>query len=472
MGLGLRPFSALHLILLATLWKRFRMIQAYQKSASRALALIALLLISHSFALAQDALKDRVTQLLEKLDSADPAQSKSAEDALIKLGVKVLPLLPDPAEKPESKNRDSRLKKIRTALESGPKTSLEASKVTINGDSIRLSDALKALQQQSGNTVVDLREQNGQETGNPTLQLKLKDAPFFQALDEIARKASLSLNFYTAENAIGLLNSANTETARAGEIGAGTSPPNSKFLLYKDAFRMSLNRIGATRDLSGGPHLANLQMELSWEPRLRPIMLKLRTDQLVGIDDKGRKILPSTSGETMELSIRPENPIVDLNLNLIAPERDASKIARLEVVADLTIPLAKQTLSIAKVSDQGKEVSSGVAKLRIMAFEIEAPVWKVTVEVKSPAVAGSEKLDSYRQVNQTPQVFLVKPDAARVALNGGFSSSQGAGPNLMVYEFLFVDIPGKPDDHGLMIEIPGDLKTIPLKWVFENIPLP
>jgi hypothetical protein len=201
-------------------------------------------------------------------------------------------------------------------------------------------------------------------------------------------------------------------------------------------------------------------------------MLKLRTDQLVGIDDKGRKILPSTSGETMELSIRPENPIVDLNLNLIAPERDASKIARLEVVADLTIPLAKQTLSIAKVSDQGKEVSSGDAKLRIMAFEIEAPVWKVTVEVKSPAVAGSEKLDSYRQVNQTPQVFLVKPDAARVALNGGFSSSQGAGPNLMVYEFLFVDIPGKPDDHGLMIEIPGDLKTIPLKWVFENIPLP
>ncbi len=450
-----------------------RLLASIQKLVNPGILLMcAWLAFPPATAMSQDALKDRVIQLIEKLDASDNQQAKSAEDALIKLGTKILPHLPESSGKPESANRDIRLKRIRTTLEAGPKTNPEASIVTIQGDSIRLSDALKSLQQQSGNTVVDLREQNGQETGNPTLSLNLKSVGFFAALDEISRKAGLSLNFYTAENAIGLLNSTNADPARPGEFGSGLSSPNAKFIQYKDAFRISLNRIGTTNDLATGAHLANLQMELAWEPRLRPLVLKLRTDQIIAVDDKGRKIPPSTAGESMELSIRPENPIVDLNLNLTAPGRDASKISRLVVAAELTLPMAKRTLTISELKDEGQEVTSGDASARLMAFEIEPPVWKVTVEVKSPAPAGSEKLDSYRQANLTPQVSLVKPDSARIPLNGGFSSSQGSAPNRTVYEFLFVDIPGKPEDHAMIIEIPGDLKTIPIQWIFENIPLP
>jgi len=441
-------------------------------SLTRLLA-VTVLTIPGPMALGQDALKDRVGQLLEKLGSSDDSQAKSAEDSLIRLGAKILPILPEPVGKPESAGRDARLKKIRAALDGATKTSPEASKVTIQGSSIRLTDALKSLQQQSGNTIVDLREQNGQETGNPTLKLDLKNAPFFVALDDIAKKAGLALNFYTAENAIGLLNSAETQNAPAGQAGAGASQPGGKFVNYQDAYRISLNRIGIARDFnSTGPHTANVQMELAWEPRLRPIMIKLRADQIEATDDKGRKIAASTSAESMELAIRPENPIVDLNLSLAAPPRDAGKIARMQVVADLTLPLAKTTLAISKITDQGKETSSADASLRIMGFEAEPPVWKVTVELKLPTPKGSEKLDSYRQANLTPQVALVKADSARVPLNGGFSTTQGSAPNRVIYEFLFVDIPGKPDDHGLVVEFPGELKTIPIKWTFQDIPLP
>ena len=423
---------------------------------------------------AQDALKDRVVQLLEKLGSADESQAKAAEESLFKLGSKILPILPEPAGKQESAGRDTRLKKIRAALEVSTKTSPVASKVTIQGSAIRLTDALKALQQQSGNTIVDLREQNGQETGNPTLNLDLKDAPFFVALDDIAKKAGLALNFYTAENAIGLLSAAQAPNSGAGQAGSGASQPGGMFVSYPEAYRISLNRIGLTRDFNNttGPQMANVQMELAWEPRLRPIMIKLRADQIEATDDKGRKIAASTTAESMELAIRPENPIVDLNLNLVAPPRDAARIAKMQVVADLTVPLAKTTLAISKITDQGKETTSADASLRLMAFEAEPPVWKVTVELKLPTPKGSEKLDSYRQANLTPQVALVKPDSARVGLNGGFSTTQGSTPNSVIYEFLFVDIPGKPDDHGLVVEFPGELKTIPVKWIFQDIPLP
>lgn len=421
----------------------------------------------------QDALRDRVSQLLEKLSSADEAQASSAEESLIKLGTKILPILPESSGKADSAGRDARLKKIRAALATSTKTSPEASKVTLQGPGIRLTDALKSLQQQSGNSIVDLREQNGQESGNPTLNLDLKDAPFFVALDDIAKKAGLALNFYTAENAIGLLNSAETQNAASGQVGAGSSQPGGKFVKYQDAYRISLNRIGITSDLNNAaPHTANLQMELAWEPRLRPIMIKLRTDQIEASDDKGRKIAASTTGESMELAIRPENPIVDLNLNLAAPPRDAARIAKMQITADLTIPLAKTTLTIAKITDQGKETSVGDSSLRLMGFEAEAPVWKVTVELKLPTPKGAENLDSYRQANLTPQVALVKADSARIPLNGGFSTTQGTAPNRVIYEFLFVDIPGKPDDHGLVVEFPGELKTIPVKWTFQDIPLP
>jgi hypothetical protein len=174
----------------------------------------------------------------------------------------------------------------------------------------------------------------------------------------------------------------------------------------------------------------------------------------------------------MELSIRNENPIVDLTLNLLAPPRDAKSIEKLELTAEITVPLSNQTLQIKNIKEKNAKVMAGDNGFRIMAFEAEPPVWKLTVEIKSGPPAGAEKLDSYRQANIVPTASLVKADGGRIALNGGFSASGGSGPNETIYEFLFVDIPGKPEDHGLVIELPGELKTIPLKWSIEKIPLP
>ena len=430
--------------------------------------LLCCLIFTSTTITAQDALKDRVVQLLEQLDSPDQKTADAASAAILKLGGRVLPLLPEEASKyPE------RLKALKDAIQAASKQSTGATLITIKGDSVRLSDVLKAVGQQSGNNVVDLREQNGQEVTNPTISLNLEKVPFFQALDEIAHKAGLSLNFYTAENAIGLLNA-----AAMPNVGNFEPPPQSSsaspYIRYQEAFRVSLNRISITRDYSATnvSAQANLQMELVWEPRLKPLMLRLKPDQIKAVDNEGREIKAANSGESMELSIRNENPIVDLTLNLSAPPRDAKSIEKLELTAEITVPLANQTLQIKNIKEKNAKVMAGDNGFRIMAFEAEPPVWKITVEIKSGPPAGAEKLDSYRQANIVPTASLVKADGGRIALNGGFSASGGSGPNETIYEFLFVDIPGKPEDHGLAIELPGELKTIPLKWSMEKIALP
>src|SRR5947209_7234899 len=61
------------------------------------------------------ALKDRVSQLLERLDAPKVEARKAAEEALIKLGPKALPLLPE-AEKVSGAERKERLGRVREAL--------------------------------------------------------------------------------------------------------------------------------------------------------------------------------------------------------------------------------------------------------------------------------------------------------------------------------------------------------------------
>ncbi|MBI1324992.1 hypothetical protein GC170_17655 [bacterium] len=415
---------------------------------------------------AQDALKDRVDQLIERLGSEDDAQAAKAQEALIKLGDKILPLLPASGNSAGSERAGKRLQEIRKSLDGAGNRSTGAAKVNLTGESLRLSDVMKALQRQTGNTLIDLREQNGQVATNPSIALDLKDRPFLEALDEIAEKAGLSLNYYNAEGAIGYLEGA------AMMPDAAKPAPQEKYVAYVDAFRIALNQLLVSRDFATGASTANLRMEFVWEPRLRPLAMKLDTSKIEARDDKGRKITASVSGESMELAIRPENPIVDLNLNLSAPPRDAAKIESLSIETELTLPTKTLSLAVPDITKQDSKAEMGQASMRILEFEADPPVWKVRAELTTPRPAGAENLDSYRESGLAPTVALTKADSARIPLNGGFSVGPGNGPGKLVYELLFVDITGRPEDHGLVVEIPGELKTVPVRWTFQAIPLP
>ena len=97
---------------------------------------------------------------------------------LIKLGAKVLPLLPDSAGI-TSKERKERLEKVRASLQrADEEVSTSASLVTIHAKAIRLSDALGQIQKQTGNGITDLREQLGVEVTNPAFDLDLEKVPF------------------------------------------------------------------------------------------------------------------------------------------------------------------------------------------------------------------------------------------------------------------------------------------------------
>ena len=100
-------------------------------------------------------------------------------------------------DRQEHRDGKDRLERIRAALRKAEDdVNIHATKVTIHGKGIRLSEALQQLQKQSGNAITDMREQLGAEVTNPALDLSLTDKTFFEALDEVVRQGQVATTFF------------------------------------------------------------------------------------------------------------------------------------------------------------------------------------------------------------------------------------------------------------------------------------
>jgi hypothetical protein len=302
--------------------------------------------------------------------------------------------------------------------------------------------------------VTDLREQEGAEVTNPALDLDIVDKPFFEALDVIAEKAEVTPNFYTGDGTIGLM---------AGK------PPVRKYVLYNGPFRIAFKRLEAARDLQAGSSGANAQFEVAWEPRLRPMLLALKADELKVVDDRGKEIELEVMMESTDVVLRPDNPAAELNVNLSAPEREAKRLATMTIKADVTIPGGMKTFRFPSLVKENVAVKQGDIKVTLESTDVEEQTWKVNVEVAYPGEGPA--FESYRQGLFNNRLWLQKADGSRFEHNGGFSNT-GSDQGKLGFEYLFVDAPGKPSDYGLVYETPSKVLTIPLEVTFKDVPLP
>ncbi|WP_165064201.1 hypothetical protein [Paludisphaera rhizosphaerae] len=402
------------------------------------------------------ALRDRVLQLVERLDSEKPEARDAAEAALKKLGSRALPLLPEAGG--PSKERSERLARIREAiLEASAEDPTSGSKITIQAKGMRLSDAIQQLQKQSGNPINDLREQYGAEATNPTFDLDLKEVPFFKALDEIALKAGVTTTPFTGDGTIGLM-------AAAPNGGTQAQPP----VEYVGPFKVSLKQLVEQRDFQAGKASANAAMEIAWEPRIRPMLLSIKADQVEVKDDQGRAVKPQVAMESSDVVLRPENPSAEVNVNMEAPERTATKIGSLHVKAEMTLPAGIKTFRFPNLAEK-KTIQQGDVSVTLEGVEIDEQVWKVGVVLTYPGEGPA--FESYRQGLFNNRVWLQKADGSKFEQNGGFSNTGSDGGKLG-FEYLFVDAPGKPEDYQLVYETPSKVATVPLDFTFKDVPLP
>jgi len=400
------------------------------------------------------ALKDRVGQLVDRLEDPKPEARDEAQARLIKLGAKILALLPDPS-KVTGKERIELLGKIRSTLqEEAEEANPGASLVTIQAKGIRLSEALQQLQRQTGNPITDIREQLGGEVTNPAFDLELKQMSFLEALDRVATLAEVTTTAATSDGTIGIM---------------GGMPPKNPLVRYVGPFRVAFKQFAEVRDLQAGTASANAQLEVAWEPRLRPMLLTLKAEEIEVKDDQGREVKPQSMMESNEVVLRPENPAAELNLNLDAPDRSAKKLSRFRIKADVTLPARMRTFRFPSLAQENVTLKQGDVSATLQGMEVDEQVWKVNVQVAYPG--DGPVFESFRQGLFNNRIWLQKADGSRFEHNGG-SSDNGMSEGKLSFEYLFVDAPGKPADYQLVYEAPSKVVTIPLEVEFKEVPLP
>jgi hypothetical protein len=424
---------------------------------------IAICLAGRAFGQGSDAaLKDRVSQLAGRLGSEKAEERDAAEKALNDLGPRVLPLLVD-ADKTGSDDRKARVAKVRAALlEAQTKVNLGASKVTIQGKGIRLTEAIKKLQGDTGNTINDIREQQGTDVTNPALDLDIVDKPFFEALDIVAEKAGLTLEFATGDGSIGLMSG----------MPEGSTPamPRAKpMVVYNGPFRVVFKSLGSVRDFSTGTGSMTAQFEVAWEPRLRPMLLAVKADQFQVVTDDDRPVPPTVTEESGDVPLRPENPAVEMNINLMSPDRISRELKSIKIKADVTVPAGVKMFKFKNIEDKDVVVKDGDISVKLESTTVEEQVWKVAISAEYPG--GGPAFESYRQGLFNNRIWLQKADGSRFEHNGGLNDNGGGGGKLG-FEYLFVDVPGKLSDYGLVYETPSKVIAIPLEFEFKKVPLP
>ncbi|MCC7084691.1 MAG: hypothetical protein IT427_06760, partial [Pirellulales bacterium] len=310
--------------------------------------LISLALAGQVDGAAADDRAAEVRRLVRQLDAAELSARNGAEEKLIGMGVEVLDRLPN--QPGGSAEIELRLKRIRQTIEKQTAAvSVQGSAVSLAG-SMRLSQALAAIEKQTGNKVVDYREQFGQQVTDPEVTTDFEKTPFWQALDTLLDRANMTTYNYAHDADLSLIAKSPEQLARA---------PRADYVgpLRLEVARVTAERVPGVKN-SGSLKLA---LEIAWEPRLRPILFQQALASLKATDDRGHLVKPAQDEGELEAPA-PQGTAVQMELPFELPPRSAKSIHSLKGSLTALMPGKIETFEFGDLAAAAKPDSKPVEK--------------------------------------------------------------------------------------------------------------
>ncbi|NIP85944.1 MAG: hypothetical protein GTO03_10435 [Planctomycetales bacterium] len=213
---------------------------------------------------------------------------------------------------------------------------VDASRVTLTVRDKPVGDVLEEVSRQTGNRIVDFRKFRGQPRHNPSIRLDLQEVPFWQALDTIFDQAGLAAYPYAIDDrgaplrGVAFVNRTEKRAADRQRIG------------YQGAFRFEPLQVITRRGLRDPlPSGLELEVEVAWEPRLKPLSLKVLYDSFQGTDDTGQPLTPEVKGER-EIELQ-SGAVGRFSLRYRLPDPQARQLRNLRGKIEGLIPGGRAT---------------------------------------------------------------------------------------------------------------------------------
>ena len=402
-------------------------------------------------------LAGQVSALVRELDAAERARRETAEQQLLALGPAALDVLPVVDERASAELR-LRIGRVRGEWERAlAEASGKASTVTLTGEAMPLSEAITAIAKQTGNQLVDFRPQFGQEPRDVPLQLKFDKTPFWRACDALADQAGLTIYPYNDEPGLALVARPQPQLPR---LGRG---------VYVGAFRMEAVGLTAHRDRRDPTqHTLQVDLEVAWEPRLRPIVVHVPLENLRALDERNQPLTLSAGREELEINVTPGAKSLDLPLHFQLPGREVSKIASLKGQLQVLLPGRVVECRFDKlVGAQRVEQRRAAVTVTLEQVRRNQQLWELRVRVAFDQPAHA--LESHRNWIFNNEAWIEAPDNEKIAYAGLETTSQTEREVGVAYLF---SVPDGLAGHTFVYRTPSSVLNVPVPFELIDLELP
>lgn len=419
--------------------------------------LVSCALLAQAEPAADADLQKQVGQLVRQLDATGLAERNKAEASLLELGPSVLEHLPADSDRQSAEVRQ-RLARVRKKLELVRAQDFgKARTVTLSADEMKLSAILASIEEQTGNTILDYREEFGQQTNDPSMPVDFDNVPFWQALDQLLDKADLGVYAMAQEHGVAIVNIA------PGQVGRQESAA------YAGAFRLEPTEMSCRRNLRYDEgHLLQLTVDISWEPRVLPIGLTYNTQDLTATDENGETLAIQGPETELVINVNPNATSAEMFLTFDAPPRGVKQIKSLKGTLTALVPGQIDTFRFDQLPSERKlEKRAAGATVTLDSVRKNNEIWEVRMRLRLDDPQNS--LESHRGWVFNNEAFLEAPDGSRID-HAGFETTRQTEDEVGVAYFF--DLEEGIKGHTFVYKTPSVIMSLPVEYELKDLPLP
>jgi hypothetical protein len=411
-------------------------------------------------------LAQQVSRLIRQLNDDASTERDAAEQKLLEVAAanaanvdQFLSFLPPDNDQLPIAARE-RLSTIRKKIEERAiKTAIAPTTATLTVDQMPVFDLLAEIEKQTGNHVVDRRRQasNDEHMQQQKVNFAFRDEPFWSAIDQVLDQWRMGVYNYGGGDALAIVE------REPGER------PRRQGAVYSGPFRLQILGVSAQQSLRKPDNKSlKLQMEVAWEPRLRPIAVTQAATEVEATDDGGHKLEMSQPDASLDAEISAGTQATELVLPFALPTRDVSKIATLKGKLLALVPGRQVKFKFDDLAHAtGKSQTSGGVQVTIDAIRKNNEVWEIHMRLRLDE--DNHALESHRSWALQNLSYLIDKEGVRIE-NAGLETTL-QNKNEVGVAYLFEQANGL-DGLTWVYETPAAIVELPIEYEFKDIPLP
>jgi len=409
-----------------------------------------------------DQIEQRVENLVRQLGDSEFAKRKAAERNLVQLGPKILQHLSPPETAGTPAIREA-IRRLREELErQAARESLNPGRVTLPA-SHKLTDIVSELTKQTRNRVI--ADTQILTTSNTELPEAWKEKPFWECVDDVCHHWKLNYEFDERNRSIRLV-----PVTTANKLPMSVS--------YSGPVRIAIVQ-SKVQPIVGDSkkRLLRISGNLDIEPRLRPLLLSFRANDLHATLEPEFKLAPWNEEARYEQPVSDTNPSISFQFDFVIPfstDKDQEALRHFTLQARVILQIAASTERI--VFDKRSLVAGtsrrrGGVTVRVLdvanqsstdhdSDQDENSITSIKVAVAYDT--GGPAFESHRTWILHNSAYLESNSGPRLPFTDSDTNLQTDGAVSVTYRWK--KLSAKMRDASFVYEAPTLIMDVPVEW--------